>query len=436
MFVWTDSTWAACGVSKTDGVLAALSGGADSVALLLGLIELQKNGRIARLTAAHLHHGIRKTEADQDEAFCKALCASLGIPIRTERVDVPALAARDGVSEELAARNARYAFLSRIKRENGLDVIALGHHRDDQAETLLMHLLRGSGTDGLAGMRLRVDDRIRPLLRTGKDEILAYLAERGQPYRTDSTNLVPDATRNRIRLSVMPALETVNPSAKRALAGAAERIAEDADYRAALADRAFAECGANREALLKLERPIRLRVLKRILNAPDYTSNDLGRLDALLCGQTGDTATLSNGVTAWLDAKELRIGIPKQPSYCVALPEEGAVRLEGGTLTVEQVDSAIFPCGAFDAYADADAIVGKTFARTPQAGDRFTPLGMQNERLLSDCFTDRKVPRFLRSRPVVCDERGILFVTGYTVDERMRVTAQTKHIRHYHYEED
>lgn len=436
MFVWTDATWAACGVSKTDGVLAALSGGADSVALLLGLCELQKNGRIARLAAAHLHHGIREAEADEDEAFCRTLCESRGIPFYAERVDVPALAEADGVSLELAARNARYAFLARIKREHGLDVIALGHHRDDQAETLLLHLLRGSGTDGLAGMRLRTGDRIRPLLRTGKDEILAYLREQGQPYRTDSTNFVPDATRNRIRLSVLPALEAVNPSAKKALSGAAERIAEDADFLASLADRAYASCGKHREALLKLERPIRLRVLKRILNSADYTANDLTRLDALLHGQTGDTATLSNGVTAWLDAETLRIGIPKQTRYCVPLPETGTVKLEGGTLTIERVDTAILPCGAFDAYLDEDRIAGRTCVRTPQEGDRFTPLGMQNERLLSDCLTDRKVPRFLRNMPIICDERGILFIAGYTVDERMRVTAQTKHIRHYHYEED
>lgn len=436
MFVWTDSTWAACGVSESNGVLAALSGGADSVALLLGLYELQKNGRIARLEAAHLHHGIREAEADEDEAFAKALCGSLGIPFRSERIDVPALAERDGISVELAARNARYAFLERVRCERELDVIALGHHRDDQAETLLMHLLRGSGTDGLGGMRLRTGNRIRPLLRTGKDEILAYLKERGQPYRTDSTNFVRDATRNMIRLSVMPALETVNPSAKKALAGAAERIAEDADYFARLADAAYAECGTNRERLCALDRPIRIRVLKRILNSADYTSNDLNRMDALLNGQTGDMATLSNGVTVWLDAECLRIGLPEQKRCRIPLPECGSVRIPGGTLTAIEVQHASIPCGPNDAYADADRIEGQTFVRTPEPGDRFTPLGMQNSRLLSDCLTDRKVPRFFRNMPVICDERGILFVAGYTIDERVRVTAQTKRIRHYHYEED
>lgn len=436
MFVWTESTWAECGVSDSDGVLVALSGGADSVALLLGLYELQKSGRIARLEAAHLHHGIRAAEANEDEAFSRSLCNSLCIPYHTERIDVPSIARERGVSVELAAREARYAFLERIKQQEGLDCIALGHHRDDQAETLLMHLMRGSGTDGLAGMRIRSDDRIRPLLRTGKDEILAYLCERGQSYRTDSTNLIPDATRNKIRLSVMPVLETVNPSAKRALSNAAERIAEDVAFLTKLSEEAYAACGTDREKLLALDRPIRLRVLKRILAEEDYTANDLLRMDTLLHGKTGDMATLANGKVAWLDAASIRTGIPQQNAFSIALPEVGTVKLPNGTLTIERVSRASIPCGANDAYADEDRIAGQTVVRTAKRGDRFTPLGMDGERLLSDCLTDRKVPRFQRNMPIICDEKGILFVAGYTIDNRVRVTARTTHIRHYHYEEE
>ena len=146
--------------------------------------------------------------------------------------------------------------------------------------------------------------------------------------------------------------------------------------------------------------------------------------------------TLKNGVVAWLDAQNLRIGVPDRPTFCVPLPKEGAVRLPNGTLTVERTDKAVLPCGRNDAYVDADRLNGAQFVRTPQKGDRFTPLGMQGAKLLSDCFTDRKVPRFERQAPVVCDGNGIVFVAGLTIDERMRVTAQTVHILHYHYEED
>ena len=436
MLLWTDSTWRMCGVSQTDGVLAAVSGGADSVALLLELIGLQRNGLISRVEAAHLHHGIRGISADDDAAFVRALCEGLGVPLHAERVDVPDAAREQGVSLELAARNARYAFLERVRAARSLDCIALGHHRDDQAETVLLHLLRGSGTDGLAGMRPRSGRLIRPLLFTDKAAILAYLAERGQAFCTDETNFGTDATRNRIRLNVMPMLETVNPAAKKALSEAAAHVALDADYLNALADEAYHRCGTDREKLKALPAPIRLRVFRRLLPYADYTSADLNRLDALLCGQTGDEATLKNGVTAWLDATRLRIGKTQSEPYCIEVPDSGSVRLPCGTLSVERVETARVPCPGSDAYIDADALEGRVIARPMRQGDRFTPFGMQGSRLLSDYLTDRKVPRFDRTAPILCDGRGIVFVAGYTVDERMRVRADSTHILHYHYEED
>ena len=436
MLLWTDSTWAACGVSDGDGVLAALSGGADSVALLLELVKLQKNGKILRVEAAHLNHAIRETDADADEAFCAELCERLDVPLHAERIDVPRLAKETGVSLELAARNARYAFLERIRADRYLDCIAIGHHRDDQAETLLLHLLRGSGTDGLVGMRLRSGRLIRPLLHTGKSEILAYLSERGQRFCTDETNFETDATRNRIRLSVMPVLETVNPAAKKALSDAAAHIAEDSDYLNTLADDAGKSCGTNREKLSALPRPIRLRVLRNLLPYTDFTAADLDRLDGLLLGQTGDVATLKNGVTAWLDATDLRIGREETEPYSTPVPGTGSVKLLHGTISVERVEKAVIPCGRYDAYVDADRLQGEVFARNPRPGDRFTPLGMTGSKLLSDYLTDRKVPRFERTMPILCDESGIVWVVGYTVDERMRVTADSNHILHYYYEED
>ncbi|MBQ6234629.1 MAG: tRNA lysidine(34) synthetase TilS [Clostridia bacterium] len=436
MLLWTDSTWTACGVSERDGVLVALSGGADSVALLLELMKLQKNGRILRVEAAHLNHAIRKGDADADEAFCAELCERLDIPLHAERIDVPRLAKETGVSLELAARNARYAFLERIRADRDLDCIAIGHHRDDQAETLLLHLLRGSGTDGLVGMRLRSGRLIRPLLYTDKTEILAYLSERVQSYCTDETNFETYATRNRIRLNVIPVLETVNPAAKKALSDAAAHIAEDSDYLNALVADAEKMCGTNRKKLSALPRPIRLRVLRNRLPYTDFTAADLERLDALLLGQTGDVATLKNGVIAWLDATELRIGREDPEPYSTPIPGTGIVKMPHGTLSVERVEQAVIPCGGFEAYVDADRLQGEVIARNPRKGDRFTPLGMTGTKLLSDYLTDRKVPRFERSMPILCDENGVVWVAGHTIDERMRVTADSKHILHYHYEED
>ena len=436
MLLWTDQTWRSCGVSASDGVLVALSGGADSVALLLELLKLQRDGIVARVEAAHLHHGIRGSFADADAEFVRALCERLTVPLTSERIDVPEISKVTGESSELAARNARYAFLERVRTERSLDAIALGHHRDDQAETVLLHLLRGSGTDGLSGMRVRSGRLIRPLLQTDKAEIVSYLKAIGQDWCTDATNFETDATRNRIRLEVMPTLERINPAAKKALASAAAHVSEDADFLQTLALEAERTCGTDREKLSALPRPVRMRVLRRLLPYTDFTSADLDRLDALLRGQTGDCATLKNGFVAWLDANDLRIGIPENEPYEIRLPKSGSVRLKNGTLRIEPVDRAVFPCKGNEAYVDADALIGDVSVRPVRSGDRFTPLGMRGSKLLSDYLSDRKVPRFQRNVPVVCDERGIVFVVGFTVDERMRVTADSKHILHYHYEED
>ena len=188
--------------------------------------------------------------------------------------------------------------------------------------------------------------------------------------------------------------------------------------------------------LKSLPRPVRIRVLRRMLPYTDFTAADVDRLDALLSGQTGDLATLKNGVVAWLDATDLRIGAKGSEPFSIPLPKEGVVKLPNGTLTIERVNCAAIPCGGFDAYVDAERITGETLVRTPMAGDRFTPLGMSGSKLLSDYLTDRKVPRFERNMPVVCDEQGIFFVAGHTIDERMRVTADSKTILHYHYKED
>ncbi len=235
---------------------------------------------------------------------------------------------------------------------------------------------------------------------------------------------------------MIPALETVNPAAKKALADAAAHVAEDADYLNGLAEKAKRECGTDRKKLSALPRPIRLRVLRDMLPYRDFTAHDLDRLDALLSGQTGDTATMKNGVVAWLDAMDLRIGVPEAETYSIPVPGTGSVKMTHGTLSVERVDRAQIPCKGSDAYVDADRLIGTVVVRSPKAGDRFTPLGMQRSKLLSDYLTDRKTPRFERNVPIVCDEAGIVFVAGYTVDERMRVRADSKHIMHYHYEED
>ena len=435
MYVLTESAWAATGVLPSDGALVACSGGADSVALLLECVRYRDAGKLHRLEAAHLNHGIRGAEADGDEAFCAALCQKYQVPLHTAFVDVPSLAAQTGESLELAARKARYAFLERVRVEQGLDCILLGHHRDDQAETVLLHLMRGSGLKGLCGMRVRSGRLVRPLLSVEKSALRAYLAEREQPYCTDSTNLTPCAVRNRVRQTVLPAMRAINPAISESLAGLALRAQADEAYLDACAKEAFQKSANDRQALSALPDAIRMRVLCSLLPYDSYDSGDLAALDALLTAQTGSTRTLKAGVTAWVDSKRLFVGLPDTPSYRMPLPI-GATRLPHGVMRVQTIPCASFPCGANEAYLDVNRIQGVLTVRTPVAGDRFTPLGMQGEKRLSDVFCDRKVARFHRDVPLVCDDAGILFVTGYTVAERMRMTSESKSILYLVYEED
>ena len=179
-------------------LLVAVSGGADSVALLCLLAE-RRDALALTLTAAHVEHGIRGAESLADAEYCRALCRRLGVPLRIAHVDVPALARETGEGIETAARRARYDALRKIRLETGAEWIALAHHMDDQAETVLMHLLRGSGPDGAGGMDERSGDLYRPLLSTPRRALEQFLRERGVAWRTDRTNLSPDTPRNALR---------------------------------------------------------------------------------------------------------------------------------------------------------------------------------------------------------------------------------------------
>ncbi|MBQ1892584.1 MAG: tRNA lysidine(34) synthetase TilS, partial [Clostridia bacterium] len=215
---------------KDESVLIGLSGGADSVALLVILKQLAPRYGW-KLNAAHFNHGIRGVGAEDDQLFCRDLCDMMGVPFYTETGDVPAYARENGMSIETAGRLLRYDFLGRIKEKTGCTAIAVAHHMNDNAESILLHLVRGSGLRGLIGINPRRDDVIRPLLCVMKDEIEKYLEREGIAYHTDETNLIADGSRNRIRLDVMPYLmKHINPGIVPTLCGMSELLSQDENY--------------------------------------------------------------------------------------------------------------------------------------------------------------------------------------------------------------
>lgn len=437
MLLMTERTLSACRLNGREAVVCAFSGGPDSTALLLELKRLRDQGRIGPLYAAHFEHGIRGQESREDLAFCRRLCLDLRLPLFSESGDVPAYAEGEGLSLETAARKLRYGFLRRLKGALGADVIALGHHRDDQAETVLLHLVRGSGMTGLAGMAPRSGDFIRPLLDVGKADILAYLAERGQSCRQDSTNALTDASRNRLRQEGMATLRGINPRAAEHIAACADRLRAEDEYLDGLAQRALDEARGSRKALSNLPPVLQKRAALRLIRqvTEDFTEVDVDRLTELFSLPSGRTAPLRGGFVARAEGDRLNIGpAGAEEAFFADFPVGETVITPWGGYRAEWVQKARIPCPAHEAYLDGDRLVGALALRQAQPGERFTPLGLGGSKLLSDYYTDRKLYGRARQTPIVTDEAGPVFIPGGTVAHRVRIAKDTKRIVHIIFE--
>ena len=428
---------AACECNPTDFVLVALSGGADSTALLLSMHKLFIEGKIRGLFAAHLNHGIRGESALRDQRFCEALCERLSIPLATETADVPAYAREHGQSLEQAAREVRYDFLRRARISFGASVIATAHHRDDQAETLLLNLIRGSGTTGLGGMKPKNGSIIRPMLYVSRDEILAFLAEQDEAYCEDESNAENTATRNRIRNELMPMLRTMNPAIAQTLCKTAELLNQDEALLGQLADEAEKEIllvdGLNRKQLSELPRPIASRIVrKRLFHLIGAVSEaDIRRVLALANAQTGTAIELAGGYSAWVDSQALFVGIyPETMDFEVPFVIGGETATPRGTWHSERTDTWHLPKDGFEAFLDLEKLPGDLVVRSRRDGDRLYPLGAPGEKKLGDVLTDKKIAKERRDIPLLCSGNQVYFACGLTISEHAKVTPGTQKILH------
>lgn len=437
-------TLQACGIQPSDSLLVGLSGGADSVALLHSLCACQNEGQLRGLYAAHLHHGIRGASADADAAFCEALCQKWDVPLVVGRVDAPGCAKAKGQSLEQAARELRYAFLRERAAAFGANAIAVAHHADDQAETLLLHLMRGSGRTGLAGMRMRTADIARPFLHKRRCDIEAYLAENGLSACSDETNALLDAARNRIRHELLPEMERFNPRIREALCRLAAHMAVDEAYFETVVDAALLDAalpsGYTREMLCKLAEPIRSRALLKLIRDcqdGDVAFSDVRRLEALLGAHTGSSIELKGGRAAWLENDALMLGVmPRAQHFETPFIALGETRLPKGRLYAGPARGFTKPPDGFLACVRASAIPPDAVVRTRRDGDVFFPFGAPGRKLLSDYLIDRKCPRTRRDMPLLCDGAEVLWVIGFGVSERLRVHEDTENLLSIRYEED
>lgn len=413
-------------VSVGDRVLVALSGGPDSVALLHLLVGASRRLKLD-LHAAHLDHALRD-ESREDARFVSDLCSSLGIPLVVERRDVAALARLHRKGLEETARDQRRRFLLVTARKLGCVAIALGHHRGDQAETVLHRLLRGTGPAGLAGMRPRNGLFIRPLLSFSRGQILTFLSEQGHSFVEDASNRERRFTRNRIRLELLPLLGEFNPRLEEHLAGLARRFAEDEDFWNVEAAGALAglrqagerESWLDRLRLLALHPALRSRVLRMALgevrgHLDGLSAVHLQALEDLLQG--GPAQGEIHLPSAWAARRYQRLWLRTAP------PEKSPpfVRVVDGPATVSLPDGrrllfglADTPRGEHSGAVEfaAGQVAFPLTVRTFRPGDRFHPLGAPGGKKLKDFFIDQKVEREVRaSLPLVAAD-DILWVVG------------------------
>jgi tRNA(Ile)-lysidine synthase len=317
--------------ARGDTIVVALSGGPDSVALLDALTALAPS-RGWRVVAAHLDHGLRPGSAE-DAAFCRELCGRLGVPLRAGAADVRARLGRDHGGLEEAGRLERYAFLRAVKREEGASVVAVAHTRDDQAETLLLRLLRGSGRRGLASMRERSGDIVRPLLGASRGQVLAHLRERGLSWLEDPTNQDLKLVRNRVRHELIPYLEArFNPNVRETLARSARLLGDDADAVAPLAEALWLQAASAPSGEVALSRaalkgaPLGLAravVRRAIEESGGLRSVTLGHVDRVLeiarsASGAARRLPLPGGRTAVFGAREVRFARAPRPASAPA----------------------------------------------------------------------------------------------------------------------
>ena len=428
---------------QSDGrYLVALSGGADSVCLLLLLKQL---GYFVE--AIHCNFHLRGEESDRDELFCKNLCAEKQIPLHLVHFDTREYAQLHKVSIEMAARQLRYHHFASLCHDLGFDGVCVAHHQDDVAETVLMNLIRGTGIKGLSGIKPKIQQRlrvgakagipipltvIRPLLCVTRDEIEHFLKEIGQDYVTDSTNLVPDVLRNKIRLQVLPLLDEIAPSASRNIVETAENVAfaeEFLDQAVSGMMEELKEEGSIPVSKIKSE-----YLLFRILSGYGFTSVQIKQIYAQLDAPTGTEFRSESHILVFDRGRLLIEEVEKNPFHEMRIPEEGTYILdETAKLRMERMpkpEGFEIPRSSDVIAVDADRLQMPLTVRLPKEGDRFTPFGMQGSKLVSDFLTDQKLSLLEKRRQlIILDSTGrILWVVGLRPDNHFRITDSTRTI--------
>ncbi len=412
-------------LKKNCNVTVALSGGADSVCLTYALNQLKEKLNI-KLSAAHLNHLIRGEEADRDEEFVKELCENLGIPLTVERFDVPKFAKKNSKGIETAAREVRYSFFNSLDT----DYIATAHTANDNLETVLLNLTRGTALDGLAGIPPKRNNIIRPLLFCTREMVEGYCKNNNLAFITDSSNLTDDYSRNKLRHNVVPVLKEINPNIEDTVLRNCINIREmsqDYSHRA----RAYIDENLNNHSLnlynfKKLSKALAKRVIIEFVAVVDSSI----RLEAChieevynICLNGGKTGIPNNkhcynnkGILTIIDNKVFEEKIHN--------PYEIILNQLNFSKSSEKINNLLL-----NNALDCDKIIGKLVIRTRLPGDKIRLLNRGCTKTLNKLYNESSIPDYLRnSLPVIADDEGVVWIYNIGVAKRCAVTNNTKKI--------
>ena len=423
--------------------LVALSGGADSVALLHVLLHLGY-----KVEAAHCNFQLRGEEAKRDEDFCRSLCEEHTVAFHTAHFATREYAELRHISIEMAARRLRYDYFEQLRNDIGAEAVAVAHHRDDSVETILLNLIRGTGIHGLTGIAPSRDHVVRPLLSVGRTDIEAFLQEQGLGYVTDSSNLVDDVVRNKIRLDILPLMREINPSVAQSIAVTADRLRQVATIFDDTMAQRVEKAEIHKNSLKSLKSLATLKSLKiyDLALIPDeytlfYVLRPFGFSPAAISdifkamGHQHSGTEFSSSTHEMVFHQGMMLVRPiRQPFKPIVIPEEGCYVIpDAGKIRISccKVDERfVIPKEANKVALNVDDIRFPLTLRTMRNGDKFTPLGMRGTKLVSDFLTDLKASLFeKRDQLLLTDVNdNIIWVVGRRPDNRYRVTTHTKEV--------